>query len=1119
MAARPVNLIAQRLVALALVVLIIQLLPGEFTLTDPAAANSTWTQTTEVDFKTGILSNLSVSSEGDVELIMETEYVRDDFKNTSLISHQENVVIDTDAGEAKLVKINRTYDTAEDDIGHSIWQTSDGGYIVAGYTTPYKSSRRDAWLVKTDAVGSKVWEQFYGGLEDDFGFWVQQTSDGGYIIVGRTESKGAGSSDVYLVKTDSLGNMVWDRTFGGVEYDFGYSGALTSDGGFIIAGGTQSFGAGGADVWLIKTDSGGELEWNVTIGGSKFDKAYGVQQTSDSGYIITGYTWSYGTGEADMWLIKTNSTGFEEWNNTFGGGDLDYGYSVQQIPEGGYIITGYTWSFGSGDNDVWLVKTDSFGVKDWDKTFGGNTRDYGNSIQCTSDGGFIIVAVKVAFGYSDYDIWLIKTKSNGIKEWDRIFDASDSDVGNCVQQTSDGGYVIAGYTDIQNNDDLDMWIIKTDSSGNVNIESGEFISENMISSTDIYSIDTFYCYSIIPDNTEIRIQFSQDKAAWYNSNGFVFSWNTISSGTEKLDLSPLNWNTPDFYYRIQMSSNVISIPIVTNVTLAFRHYAYYGTLTSYSYRGSVENVNWDMLSWTTIEPKDTQIKFQLRSAGTKNALLDKNFVGPDGTPDNYYKSSNLWEIWDGHDGDSWMQYRVYFISYGKRTPTLENIEFSYNCIPTTNIQSTSQSEIWFNNSAPILSWEFNDADGSQEAFQIEIDNQSDFSVVDFDTDRVISSNEYWQFPEGTDYTALPDGIWYWRVRARDTDLDWSEYSNYSVVKVDTTPPTSLVISTPSQWCSEFQPEISFSAEDATSGIDYYLVSIDGKELSLQKSPLKFPPQLDGEHVVTVRAYDKAGNFHEASSEFKIDATPPRIVHEPVTSAVEGKKIEITARVTDAQSGIENVTLYYRNTGDNNFTSINMQRTQGDTYLATIPSRDVRSNIEYHIEATDKSKPENFKYFGAEGEYMDEDEPASDIEIEVGEAEDDKNALEKLSMYNIYIIVIIITIIAIVVLLLFSRRSRASYKSASKPSPPPTPSDPIVQRRMVKVKAPTKKKKKDYFEQPPELRPYLTELLDHKTAMIKFHCSYCDQKSIVQVSKEYHSVICPNCDKETPIGPG
>ncbi|MFQ5868818.1 MAG: T9SS type A sorting domain-containing protein, partial [Candidatus Zixiibacteriota bacterium] len=245
---------------------------------------------------------------------------------------------------------------SEADKGNSVQQTSDGGYIIAGRTMSFGAGGYDAYLVKTDSSGNAEWSRTYGGSAYDYGLSVQQVSDG-YIIAGHTQSFGAGSSDVYLVKTDSSGNTLWSRTYGGSSGDWGNSVEQTSDGGYIIAGGTQSFGAGLHDFYLVKTDSSGDTLWTHTYGGGSYEEAHSVQQTADGGYIIAGYTDSFGAGSQDCYVLETDSAGGTLWTRTYGGSAYDWGNSVQQTSDGGYIIAGDTQSFGAGNGDVYLIKT------------------------------------------------------------------------------------------------------------------------------------------------------------------------------------------------------------------------------------------------------------------------------------------------------------------------------------------------------------------------------------------------------------------------------------------------------------------------------------------------------------------------------------------------------------------------------------------------------------------------------------------------------------------------------------------------------------------------------------------------------------------------------------------
>ena len=219
----------------------------------------------------------------------------------------------------------------------------------------------DIWVMKTDANGIEQWNKIFGGNGNDRAYAVQQTSDGGYVIAGWTSSYGAGSADAWLIKTDADGNMLWDKTFGGIGLDVAYALQLTSDGGYILTGDTNSYGAGSSDFWLMKTDVDGNMLWDKTFGGAKDDEAYAVQQTSDGGYILTGFTYSHGAGSSDFWLIKTDADGNMLWTKTFGSEGLDWAWAVQQTSDGGYILAGYTTSYGAGSFDVWLIKTDAEG--------------------------------------------------------------------------------------------------------------------------------------------------------------------------------------------------------------------------------------------------------------------------------------------------------------------------------------------------------------------------------------------------------------------------------------------------------------------------------------------------------------------------------------------------------------------------------------------------------------------------------------------------------------------------------------------------------------------------------------------------------------------------------------
>ncbi len=249
---------------------------------------------------------------------------------------------------------NKLGDRVYDDFrAYSLQQTADGGYVIAG--TNYYNY--DVGLIRTN--GSVLWRKsFYGHPGRGLGYSAQQTADSGYIETGFVETN---RDDVYLVKTNTDGDTLWTRTFGGDSSDWGHSVRQTTDGGYVIAGWTKSFGAGSDDVYLIRTDTSGDTMWTKTYGGTHDDEGYSVQQTADSGFIIVGYTESFGAGGRDVYLIKTNTSGDTMWTRTFGGANDDEGYSVWQTTDGGYTIAGYTKSYGAGGADVWLIKTDADG--------------------------------------------------------------------------------------------------------------------------------------------------------------------------------------------------------------------------------------------------------------------------------------------------------------------------------------------------------------------------------------------------------------------------------------------------------------------------------------------------------------------------------------------------------------------------------------------------------------------------------------------------------------------------------------------------------------------------------------------------------------------------------------
>ena len=358
------------------------------------------------------------------------------------------------------ITFERTYGGASRDVGYSVYQTSDGGYIIAGQTASFGAGLDDVYLIRTDSLGDTVWTRTYGGSDDDHGECVQQTQDGGYVIGGTTCSFGVGNCVVYLIKTDSIGDTVWTRTHGGPLSDRGRSVQQTQDGGYIIAGSTWNFGAESGDVYLIKTDSLGHTVWERTYGGSRLDYGECVQQTQDGGYIISGYTEFFGASWHDVYLVKTDSLGDTVWTRAYGGSDEDYGECVRQTQDRGYIIAG-EYCFGPGDCHGYVIKADSLGHVLWENTY--VTWGSWSSVLQTQDGGYIIAGC--GWSGAGYDVYLVRIDSFGNALWTRTYGGSNWDRGRSVEQTSDGGYIIAGVTASFGAGSYDVYLIKTDEDG------------------------------------------------------------------------------------------------------------------------------------------------------------------------------------------------------------------------------------------------------------------------------------------------------------------------------------------------------------------------------------------------------------------------------------------------------------------------------------------------------------------------------------------------------------------------------------------------------------------------------------------------------------------------------
>ena len=363
------------------------------------------------------------------------------------------------------ITFTRTFGGNRHDRGINLLQTRDGGYAIVGYTSSPDAMREDVYLVRMDAEGALLWSNNYGGEATDNGWAIVETEDGGFLITGFTNSFGAGEMDIYLVRTDAVGNMLWERTFGGPENEYGWAMVPTTDGGYVLAGQTDSFGEGDQDGYLVKVNADGEEVWSQTVGGPREDRLFSIDQSADDGFILVGTTRGFGAGSRDVYLVKVTGSGELVWTQLFGEALDDVGHAVRQTSDRGYIITGYTQSFGAQHYDSWLIKTDEAGVSQWQTFYGGAGDDRTIYGEQTDDGGYIMIGYTQSFESIGWDLFLVRADSSGEVIWHQTFGGRAEDTGYTVRQTADNGFILTGETYSSGEGNGDMYVIKVNQDG------------------------------------------------------------------------------------------------------------------------------------------------------------------------------------------------------------------------------------------------------------------------------------------------------------------------------------------------------------------------------------------------------------------------------------------------------------------------------------------------------------------------------------------------------------------------------------------------------------------------------------------------------------------------------
>ena len=452
-----------------------------------------------------------------------------------------------------------------------IQQTTDGGYIMAAMTTSNdgdiseNNGDADYWVVKLDEAGNIQWEKSYGGSGYDEPKSIQQTADGGYIVVGYSTSNDGdisenhGGSDYWLVKLDDAGNIEWDKSYGGSESEDTKVVRQTEDGGYIIAGGSRSTDGdvegndgGILGYWIIKVDETGNLEWQQFYGNYLIAFLYDFIFTSDGGYMAVGA--GSDTGDTfEFWILKMDETGNLEWEQTFGGGFLDYAESVIETSDGGYLVAGYSYSNSIVGNDreadALILKLSQTGEVEWYKAYGGELYEVFNTVQETPDGGYICLGwsdssdddVSENYGYGDY--WLVRLDVEGNLIWEKSFGGTQYDESYCdIVITEDGGYILAGAS--QSNDgyvpgnygDYDIWIIK--------------LSPETMGMTELENQTILYPN---PTTGIINIQTKEkiNSVSVYNAAGQKVPLNSLNKENTSIDISSL----PGGIYFIELNLN------------------------------------------------------------------------------------------------------------------------------------------------------------------------------------------------------------------------------------------------------------------------------------------------------------------------------------------------------------------------------------------------------------------------------------------------------------------------------------------------------------------------------------------------------------------------------------
>jgi len=861
----------------------------------------------------------------------------------------------------------QTYGGDSSDGGVSVCRAADNGHIVAGYTNSFGNGDYDICLYRVDSIGTLLWTKTIGGINYDIPNEMQPTSDSGYIIIGRTTSFGPGTpnySNIYLIKINSNGDTIWTKVFGGVNSEEGLSVSQTTDGGYILVGRTASFGAGGADVYLIKTNAAGDTTWTRTYGGALNDIGWSVQQTTDGGYIISGSTLSFGAGSSDVYFIKTDDNGALVWSRTYGGAYSERGWSVQQTDDGGYMIVGYTYSFGIGtpnSYNSYFIRTNANGDTIWTKAINEPDYDWMEKMERCLDGGFIATGSTYSIPPSACQVYIIKITTDGVIVWEKRQGSGINDMGHSIRRTGDGGYIVVGIRGEGGaNNPWDAYLFKinmikliTPNGGEVwpagSLRNISWSCENptISSYTVLFSrtggnayLDTIA--TGIPGNSTtllwrlplILCNTCRVKIQAFNSLGNFVGEDPGDANFAIVDSSPpcsFNLISPADSCYLAILRPTLTWHATFDSVSGLKNYGLYINDTL---RHLGIDTSW-IVNYSLREAAHTWHVFANDSAGnarrsneTWTMIIDTTapIIGDLIAPLNYQflADSTISFIWHGaFDNLSGIDH--YLLQY------TTDSTFIIGVVETTLVDTVCNKNL----SDTIYYWRVRCYDKAN--------NASRFSSI-------------WQFGIGVDtipplaptLIAPINGV---ILNIRQVNFEWSPVI-YRTANKSSFPNT---INNPGDITTLANAPIR------------YIIQIDTQLNFI--SPL-FVDTLDGttavrnifEHIYfywRVKAFDWAGNQgpYANPDSFGINAAP---LIESTTVWIDttfAGPFEITSKVTDLVSGVDSVILYYQRNADSNWVLTVMEHTANQNwYIDTIPEADstMVDTIKYYLEAKDSS---------------------------------------------------------------------------------------------------------------------------------------------------------------------